>query len=282
MRHHLFTVFWVGVFCTLLVGASVLAQEQAPEEKPKSKPASGVKDRLVEPAVVDAMRREAEVRKKQQEQTFARLRALMLAPEPVLPPARVRPLVRFDVNIAAPPQPRVRRRITVISRSDNLRFLLEEPEPQKKASENGNELDEGEEDKKVLPLPALRQLSVARESFDEWVFQGQSIDVHRRLLDAHLWTRIDRAAAAHSLTSVQTEKLRLAGQGDIKRFFDEVEDKRQEFERVRTDWTKCQKFARDLRPFLLVYRNGPFGDRSYFAKTLAKMLADARVQPQDQ
>jgi hypothetical protein len=46
--------------------------------------------------------------------------------------------------------------------------------------------------------------------------------------------RIETAARKHKLTNSQRAKRRLAGKGDIKRFFDHVEHGRSEFELNRT------------------------------------------------
>ena len=53
-----------------------------------------------------------------------------------------------------------------------------------------------------------------------------------------------RIDAVNRLTPGQRQKLELAGRGDIKHFFDQVEAKRREFEEVRNDLQKC----RALRP----------------------------------
>jgi hypothetical protein len=79
---------------------------------------------------------------------------------------------------------------------------------------------------------------------------------------------------ARKLTDSQRAKLRLAGRGDIKRFFDAVEDKRREFERDRHSLRTGLEALRRLEPLSQVFNEGPFGDGSLFAKTLNGMNSD--------
>ena len=46
---------------------------------------------------------------------------------------------------------------------------------------------------------------------------------------------------------------------------------------MRTDWTRCQAFARQILPLRFAFQTRPFGDGSLFAKTLKKMLTDEPV-----
>ena len=71
------------------------------------------------------------------------------------------------------------------------------------------------------------------------------------------------------LTPVQKKKLMLAGRGDIKRFFDHVEEIRKKFEKTRNDQNQ---FGNDLAghpdPPSPTFQAGVFGDESIFAKSV--------------
>jgi hypothetical protein len=75
----------------------------------------------------------------------------------------------------------------------------------------------------------------------------------------------------HKLAEPQWAKLRIAGKGDIKRFFDHVDDKRVFFEIDRMSLKTGRGALRRLEPLSDVYDEGPFGDGSLFAKTLRRI-----------
>ena len=210
------------------------------------------------------MVKEAEAQRKQRERNFAVLRALKMPVEPA-----VQGPVIQGVQVQA--------RIRLAGRVNGLMFMLEQAEPQTREEECKGERDEDLEEEKPVVHPVnvgVHQLVVARENFDLWMFRGRATSDHRQTLKRLLESKVEGADANIRLSESQKAKLRLAGQGDIKRLFDQIEEKRREFERVRTDWARCQEFASDLQPLSLVARSGPFGDDSLFAKTLRKILAD--------
>jgi hypothetical protein len=122
---------------------------------------------------------------------------------------------------------------------------------------------------------ALTTAVVCRENFDRWVFDDMAPDKERWThLDKLLSVRINDAARTHKLTDRQQAKLRLAGKGDIKRFFDQVEDARNDFELNRVGFKNGLAALRRLKPLSKVYDLGPFDDGSLFVKTLHKIDND--------
>ena len=117
------------------------------------------------------------------------------------------------------------------------------------------------------------------ENFDRWLFADErSGEEHRRRhLDDILRARIEAAARGHKLTDPQRAKLRIAGRGDIKRFFDQVEEKRSAFEADRRNINTGLAALRRLDSLSEIYRRGPFGDGSLFAKTLQKIDDDRKA-----
>ena len=85
-------------------------------------------------------------------------------------------------------------------------------------------------------------------------------------LDKLLSVRINDAARTHILSHEQQAKLRLAGQGDIKRFFDQVEDARNDFELNRVGLKNGLAALRRLKPLSRDYDPGSFDDGSLFVK----------------
>jgi hypothetical protein len=77
----------------------------------------------------------------------------------------------------------------------------------------------------------------------------------------------------HKFTVADAEKLRLAGRGDQKRFFERVETDRVRFEAARMDSNRAaMQFLNDLRPLCASFEHGPYGDGSIFDKTLRTLV----------
>jgi hypothetical protein len=120
----------------------------------------------------------------------------------------------------------------------------------------------------------FRAMAVARENFDRWLFVDERTQEERRrhleeILDAKIWL----AHLEHklTLTAQQQSKLRVAGRGDIKRFFDKVEVARGHFEKDRQHLRSGLTALQHLDPLAQLYKDGPFGEGSLFAKTLRKI-----------
>jgi hypothetical protein len=114
---------------------------------------------------------------------------------------------------------------------------------------------------------------VAAESFDRWLF-GSTGDVESGhiYMESILKRKIAELDQMRRLTLAEKKKLLLAGRGDIKRLFDRIEEERKEFELVRMDTDKCERFLLDLSPLRVTIHQGPFDFQSIFAKTCRKML----------
>jgi hypothetical protein len=134
--------------------------------------------------------------------------------------------------------------------------------------------DEGEDQPPPQPIRRinLNTAVVNRENFDGWLFEDAGDEAARfRHLEKLLRRRVDAAAREHKLTPPQRAKLQLAGRGDIKRFFDQVEDRRREFETERRVYQNGMAALRRLEPLVQAFRDGPFGDGSLFVKTLQRI-----------
>jgi hypothetical protein len=136
------------------------------------------------------------------------------------------------------------------------------------------------------PPPPVRHFNintavVERENFDAWLFDdgGQDERARWRRLETILLARVEEAARENELTGAERAKLRAAGKGDIKRFFDQVEDRRRDFEVDRRTFRKGLAALRGLEPLSQIYGDGPFGDGSLFAKTLRKINDDRKAGP---
>ena len=117
-------------------------------------------------------------------------------------------------------------------------------------------------------------MAVARENFDRWLFADERTQGERRRhLEEILDAKILLADLEHklTLTAQQRSKLRVAGRGDIKRFFDKVEDARGKFEKDRQHFRRGLTALQGLDPLTQLYKDAPFGEGSLFTKTLRKI-----------
>jgi hypothetical protein len=126
------------------------------------------------------------------------------------------------------------------------------------------------------PPPAAEvneRVVVDEAHFDQWVFQGQGdANSVRQRIDSALILRIEVLHRVCEVTETQQQKLVLAAQGDIKRFFEQVEDVREKFRAVQNDPNAFNGIWQDIQPLQQKLARGLFGETSFFAKTLRKTL----------
>ena len=138
-----------------------------------------------------------------------------------------------------------------------------------------------EDDEPPLPQPVrplnINTAVVERGNFDRWLFGEELGRGPERHLEEILLTRVRTAAREHDLSDAQRMKLQLAGRGDIKRFFDQVEDRRLEFEKARKSFRTGLAALQRLDDLSLIFRMGPFDHGSLFAKTLQKIRDDQKA-----
>ncbi|MBC7816448.1 MAG: hypothetical protein IAG10_06105, partial [Planctomycetaceae bacterium] len=144
-----------------------------------------------------------------------------------------------------------------------------------------------EDDDPAEDAPAKAVDLVAESNFDQWVFQervqleGNRI-VHRSgtavaaraKIDSQLKSKLDELVQVCQLDEAQQRKLALAARGDIKRFFDQVEEVRKKFLAVKNDQNRLNQIWQEISPLQQQYSKGLFGEESLFAKTLRKTLTD--------
>jgi hypothetical protein len=185
---------------------------------------------------LDAARREAEAARKKQDDVFARLKAVP-APEEIA--------VEVELGDA--------RVQLVVDREETL------------AGENLDGIDEGAPRSKVV---------IARESFDISLFGTVGEGALRRMLDSLLERELRAAVQTHRLSDAAQGRLELAGRGDIVRFLAVVDQKRRDFDRLRTDPSRARQFLVQNAGLHATVNKRMFGRDSLFAKTLRHVLAE--------
>jgi hypothetical protein len=111
------------------------------------------------------------------------------------------------------------------------------------------------------------------EQVDQWIFGrlGGSTDA-RTKLDTSLSVRIDEIARVCGLSEDQKRKLRLAGRGDIKRFFDKVDDLKHRLQASASEANA--NIWQEIQPLQAEINAGLFGENSIYAKTIKRTLND--------
>ena len=140
-------------------------------------------------------------------------------------------------------------------------------------AQDDDEPVENENARRVIEMPkAVVGQTSNLEQMDQWVFgrYGGSGGA-RNKLDASLLVRIVDLERACGITEAQKQKLRLAGRGDIKRFFDKVEALKRKFQLGQND--PNTNIWNEIQPLQVELNTGLFGDDSLYAKTIRRTLS---------
>ena len=142
--------------------------------------------------------------------------------------------------------------------------------------------DDVEEDvpDQVQAMQMQRAFVYTEENFDQWVFnevRQTAVGSVRNRFDSLLGLKIDFVDKACGLTDLQKKKLQLAGKGDIKRFFDRVDEKRRKFLSVKRDQNNINEIFQEIQPLQTEIQGEHFGDASIFAKTLVRTLTEEQT-----
>lgn len=114
---------------------------------------------------------------------------------------------------------------------------------------------------------------VSPEQFEQWVFQHQgSASKQRKKLELELQLTIEEISRACELGKSQEEKLRLAGQADIRSFFNEYHVVRGKFMKVRHDQQEFNKIWNDIQPLQQKLGTGLFNQGSMLKKVAESTL----------
>lgn len=115
---------------------------------------------------------------------------------------------------------------------------------------------------------------IAEVNFDQWVFPGvRNANLGREQIVTRMKLQISEIDRVCGLSEEQKRKLQLAGGGDTKRFFDEVEVVRRKFLEVRKDQNAFNNIWQEIQPLQAKMAAGLFGVSSLFAKTLRRTLS---------
>ncbi len=122
--------------------------------------------------------------------------------------------------------------------------------------------------------------AVADRYFESLVFDGTRFTASqvRRQLNDELAARLKPVVTRCSLDESQKEKLQLAGRGDIKSWFDRVENLRLQVTAERLTGPALSVLVRQMSALNYERRNGLFGKGSLFRKTAMSTLSNEQIQ----
>ena len=136
---------------------------------------------------------------------------------------------------------------------------------------SAQEMDD-DDDEPVAPV-VQQHFMIDDSNFEINTFGNlRTADAARAQFNRFFTLQTDEIERACDLTPAQKGKLLLAARGDMKRFFDRVEEKRKAFQVARTDQQKYQEFFQSLTPIRQAIAKGLFGDGSLFSKTIRSTL----------
>lgn len=134
----------------------------------------------------------------------------------------------------------------------------------------------------VSASPASAQVAtIGIEQFDSWIFQGNANrDQAKTTLESRIDLEITRIAQTVSLTDDQKERLKLAGNGDIKRFYDRVEKARRQFLSMGEQWeqNRINEAYQLAVPLQQELRKGIFGSNSLLQKVVATTVTEEQTE----
>lgn len=129
------------------------------------------------------------------------------------------------------------------------------------------------EDVEEAPVVPQQQFMIGEENFNAWVFgNARDPNTAKTKLETQFKLQVDEISRVAKLSEAQKKKLELAARGDMKRFFDLVEDKRRSFQLVKNDQNKFNQFYQELRPLQTKLNAGLYDDDSFYAKTVKRTL----------
>jgi hypothetical protein len=140
--------------------------------------------------------------------------------------------------------------------------------------------EEAETDEEELPnaqQPAVVIGGIDERKFEDRIWNGNanSAAAGKARLQSQLDSQIAEIVRICQLTEAQSQKLKLAGGSDIKRFFDRYTKLRRQFLKVRDDPNLINSFWVELQPLQMEIQSGLFDDESMLLRVVPKALDDA-------
>lgn len=120
---------------------------------------------------------------------------------------------------------------------------------------------------------AAHRFEMNEAQINGWIFQdGMDPAGARKRLEDQLETLVASLSELCGLSAEQEAKLRLAGGGDLERFYDQVEAMRRQHLNKTYDQNEIGQVYQKFQPLAQRYQAGLFGERSLLARTVRRVL----------
>lgn len=132
-----------------------------------------------------------------------------------------------------------------------------------------------EEEEEVAPAANIQRAQVmwTDDTIDQWIFgSGRNAQQAKKRLESQLTLRIEELDRVCALTEIQKRKLRLAGQGDVKRLFDDMAIIKKKFDKLRNDQNAINQIFQEIQPLQTRIAAGIFQTESFYQKSVLKTL----------
>jgi hypothetical protein len=135
-----------------------------------------------------------------------------------------------------------------------------------------------EEDEEDEDAPQVQRFLISESSYDWWIFgYGETAHMVRVTVERELELLIDEVDRAGGLDAKQRARLRLAGRGDIERWFEEVDAARATFTSVRVSRDEYDVLQQGVEPLRDRLEQGLFSDESLFRKAVRTTVSPAHA-----
>ncbi|MEY4565707.1 MAG: hypothetical protein RLY14_677 [Planctomycetota bacterium] len=114
--------------------------------------------------------------------------------------------------------------------------------------------------------------------FDSWALQGKSERELRKSCENQAELFIDNLKQTVQLTEPQANKIRLAAQGDIHRFFIKVAEARYKTRNMQPNNQQVNEISRIIAPIQQVVQKGLLNEESLFESTVNQVLDDQQLE----
>ena len=136
------------------------------------------------------------------------------------------------------------------------------------------------DDVEEVPVADVIQQNQAfpEENFDQMLFQGYgNASAARDRIKGRMKMMLDELDRNCSLSADQKKRLTLSAQGDMKRFFDEVEQLKVKFRGMRQNRDAVNDLFGEMQPIQTKMTVGLFGEKSLFQKTVRTTLTEDQI-----
>jgi hypothetical protein len=132
--------------------------------------------------------------------------------------------------------------------------------------------DVAEVEEEELAIDAGFEIAVS--NFDQWIYGSQNAQQGLQRVESQLLLQVEAIDHVCGLTEAQITKLQLAGQGDLKRFLDDVSVARKKFMKVRRNRNAFNNIWQEIQPLQARINAGLYGESSFFRKVLRRSLTE--------